>query len=63
MPGEMMEPALLSQLAHGRVDERIARSTLFPGLEARLGIVVVIPVDVFTDRGRLFGEGRAMLPP
>ena len=63
MPGEMVEPALLPQLAHGRIDQRIARLTLFPGVEALLCGGVGVPVDVLTDRGRLFGEGRAMLPP
>ena len=61
MPRQVVEPALFPQLAHGRVDERVAGFTLFPGLEALLGVRVGVPVDVFTDRGRLFGEGRAVL--
>ena len=63
MPRQVVEPALFSQLAHGRVDEGVARSTLLPGLEALLCGGVGVPIDIFTDRGRLFGEGRAMLPP
>ena len=36
-------------MAHGRINQRIARSTLLPGLEALLCGGVGVPVDVFTN--------------